>query len=226
MSGGLAGARIARVRVSPHAPQVCRIDLEPRGTLRLDADTARALGLAAGTEVDADLAAHLLQAAGRHEARVIALRLLQRRLRSRAEMEAALRRRGVTTDAILAVVGDLVRSGWLDDARFARAWVSDRLALRPAGRRRLRAELLARGIEPALADEVLAEAVSPEHEEAQVAALASRRLTRLRGQPAKVQRRRLVAWLQRRGYPAATVARAVRALLTRDTDLGDVESIP
>lgn len=110
----------------------------------------------------------------------------------------------------MAVIGELARSGWIDDARFARAWIADRLALRPSGARRLRAELAARGVAPAVIAEALGAQLLPEQEEALALRQAGDRLRRLRGFPPHVARRRLVGWLQRRGYSAGTIARTLR----------------
>ncbi|MCL6641566.1 MAG: RecX family transcriptional regulator, partial [Candidatus Rokubacteria bacterium] len=117
-------------------PGACRIDIAGAGSYQLDGATVRALGIVEGAEVDGALLERVRAAAARLHARGVALRLLQRRLRSRAELETALRRRGVPGDVVLAVVGELRRGGWIDDARFARAWIRDRLALRPCGARR------------------------------------------------------------------------------------------
>ncbi|MDR7417601.1 MAG: regulatory protein RecX, partial [Armatimonadota bacterium] len=119
------------------------MEIEGRGTLRVAAETARTLRLKAGAVLERAVLYEVEQAARRHEARAIAWQLLKRRLRSRAELEQALRRRHIPPDVVLTVCAELRRDGWLDDARFARSWVQDRLALRPCGPRRLRAELRA-----------------------------------------------------------------------------------
>ncbi|MDR7545533.1 MAG: regulatory protein RecX [Armatimonadota bacterium] len=184
---------------------------------------ARALGLAAGSTVDAATFARMVEAAERQQARAVALRLLQRRWRSRRELEVALRRRGLPGGAIASAVGELLRHGWIDDERFARAWVQDRLALRPCGRRRLRAELLAKGIAPGLVDAVVS-ALLPAGVEGDLALVGARaRLARLRGLSPQTARRRLVGWLQRRGFSAEVVARVLRTLELETPDQPDVD---
>lgn len=186
------------------------MEIEGVGRFRIDAGTADALGLAEGQHIPPDLVARVAGAAERQRARAIALGLLQRRLRSRGELETALRRRGVPREEALAVLGALARSGWIDDARFARAWIADRLALRPSGARRLRAELVARAVAPAVIVEALQAQLLPEQEEALALRQAEDRLRRLKGLPALVARRRLAGWLQRRGFSAGTIARTLR----------------
>lgn len=162
-------------------------------------------------------------ATAKQNGQAVALRLLERRLRSRAELEAALRRRGIPPAEVVAIVGGLRRVGWIDDARFARAWIADRLALRPSGHRRLRAELLARGISTTDADEALAALLPSTTERALALEQARRRLRRLEHLPPPVARRRLIAWLQRRGFEPAVIARVLRTL-GADGGAGDLST--
>ncbi len=196
-------------------PRVCRVDIEGTGSFHLDVETVRALGLVEGQEIGESVLSRVTEAAARHHARTVALRLLQRRLRSRAELEAALRRRGIARETLLAVAAELRVAGWIDDSRFARVWIQDRMALRPCGARRLRAELLAKGVSPQIADEAIAALVPRAAEEALALEQARARLNRLRGLAPVVARRRMAAWLQRRGYAADVIARTLRAV-TRD----------
>lgn len=218
------GPRVARVRASARAPEVCLVEVEGIGRFRIDVRTASALGLAEGQHLAPDEVARLASAAERQRARTAALRLLQQRLRSRAELEVALRGRSVPREAALAVIGELARAGWIDDGRFARAWIADRLALRPSGARRLRAELAARGVAPSVIAEALQEQLLPEQEEAMALRQAQSRLQRLQGFPPHVARRRLVGWLKRRGYSAGTIANTLRKV--EQTGAGNPDDDP
>ncbi|MGQ0570437.1 MAG: regulatory protein RecX [Armatimonadota bacterium] len=159
------GLHVVSIGVSQRDPSSCRVTIQGVGTLSLDTKTVDALGLAENTPVDPTLLERTKDAAARHEARAIAIRLLERRLRSRAELQVALRRRGVPADAAVAVIGDLKRGGWVDDTQFARAWVRDRLALLPCGPRRLRSELMAKGVAVQVADEVITALLPPARED-------------------------------------------------------------
>ena len=81
-----------------------------------------------------------------------ALNVLSYRPRSVAEM----RRRGLA-----AVIPKLIELDLLDDQKFARWWVDQRLRFRPKGNRALTAELLAKGIDREIISQVL---LSPEQE--------------------------------------------------------------
>ena len=79
-------------------------------------------------------------------ARLAAFDLLARKSWSGRELTRRLRRRGAPTDVAQAVVADLTTRGYVDDQAFARWWAEARARGRRVGSRRLRQELLAKGI--------------------------------------------------------------------------------
>ena len=210
--------RVARVRASHRDPSVVLVDVEGAGTYRLSAETTGRFSLREGADVDAALLGRIASAASIREGTQAALRLLQRRLRSRAELSAGLRRRGLSPPLVTVVLSNLERDGWIDDRRFARLWVKDRMALRPRGARALRAELRVRGIAPDIIEATLGGLVSSGVEDAAALDQARRRAERLRALPPDVARRRLVGWLQRRGFNGGAITRALRSLADPDEE--------
>ena len=134
--------------------------------------------------------------------------LLSRRAWTRADLAARLRRRGAPADVASEVVDDLVARGYVDDAAFARHWVTARAA-RGYGAARLRMELRARGI----AVPVIAAALTTlggDDPLARARETARRRLPALRrGRPDRVAPR-LRDYLLRRGFATSVVVRVVR----------------
>lgn len=130
-----------------------------------------------------------------------AVRYLRPRPRSRRELAQRLGRYGYGAPVVDAVVERLSSQGLLDDDAFAAAWIRDRVALKPKGRRVLRLELAARGVAPERVEAALA-ANLPDTEEA----LARRALTprrevwRAKGE--RRGRRAAFAFLIRRGFDA------------------------
>jgi regulatory protein len=131
-----------------------------------------------------------------------------------------LTRRALLRSAVAgAVVADLEARGYLDDRAFALAWVESRARSRAIGSRRLREELLARGVARPLVDEAVHTTMAGE--EARAAAAAERRLPNLRRADPETAARRLAGYLSRRGYPADMVRRVVRrtcGVAVRDDD--------
>ena len=142
--------------------------------------------------------------------------LLSRRAWTRADLAARLRRRGASPEVATTVADDLVARGYLDDAAFARHWVTTRAA-RGYGAARLRAELRARGVAPALIDRALGSLDRGDQLE-EARRLARRRLPALaRAAPQKAAAR-LRDHLLRRGFSGGVVAQIVRECLRLPAD--------
>ncbi|GIF10355.1 regulatory protein [Actinoplanes teichomyceticus] len=153
-------------------------------------------------------------------AREICLRQLAVRPRTRAELAKALARKEISEEVIAEVLDRYDEVGIIDDAAFARAWVSSRHQGRGLARRALANELRQRGIDAEVASEAL-EAVDDESEAEAARALVDRKLRTARGTPEAVFRR-LVAMLARKGYPAGVAIRAVKdALAARDAEAAE-----
>ncbi|MFS8523812.1 MAG: regulatory protein RecX [Limnochordales bacterium] len=134
-------------------------------------------------------------------------------------MEDRLRRAGFSDPVIEETVNWCRRLGYVDDERFARSWVEYRLLHSPSGRRRLEAELRQKGVDAPVVERVLADMLPPELEERLCREEAARRARRLAGQPDDVRRRRLAAFLARRGFSPETVYAALAQVDTPpDTD--------
>jgi regulatory protein len=138
----------------------------------------------------------LEEAEARHSAMATALRLLAYRPRSEKEMRDALSRRRVEPAVLAETMTRLRDLRLLDDADFARSYVDLRDRTSPRGRRLLRSELIARGIDRTATDSPLANI-----DEADAAyRAASRRARSLSGQAYPDFRRRLGDHLLRRGF--------------------------
>lgn len=86
----------------------------------------------------------------------LAFRFLSRRERTVAEMRRLLLRKRVDPNAVDDVIEELIDTGYLDDARYARAFAQDKRELEQWGSERIRRTLLERGIDGDLVDETLA----------------------------------------------------------------------
>jgi regulatory protein len=148
-------------------------------------------------------------------AREICLRQLAVRPRTRAELAAAMRRRGVTDEVAEQVLDRYDEVGVIDDEAFARAWVTSRHAGRGLARRALAGELRRKGVAADAVGEALGE-LDEATEEATARALVERRLrVERRDQPEAVLRR-LVGMLARKGYPPGLAIRVVKDALAAD----------
>jgi regulatory protein len=148
-------------------------------------------------------------------ARQICLKMLTAAPRTRAQLAAALSRRGVPEDVAEAVLGRFAEVKLIDDAMFASAWVESRHHGRGLAGRALAAELRQRGVAPADIEAAIGE-LKPDQEIATARALVARRLAGTRGQPLQARIRRLMGMLARKGYPQALAYRVVREALDQE----------
>lgn len=154
-------------------------------------------------------------------AREICLRQLAVRPRTRAELAAALRRHGITDEVAAQVLDRYDEVGMIDDAAFARAWVSSRHHGRGLARRALASELRQRGVDSETVGEAL-ETLDSDTEAATARALVDRRLPGMGRVDPEAAFRRLVGMLARKGYPAGVAVRVVKeALAARSAEAAE-----
>jgi regulatory protein len=154
-------------------------------------------------------------------AREICLKLLSTRPRTRSELASAMKKRGVAAAVASAVLERYGEVGMIDDAAFARAWVTSRHHSKGLAGRALAQELRQRGVEQGVAQEAVSE-LDPETEAETALSLAMRKLRSTRGEPEAVFRR-LLGMLARKGYSGGVAVRAVKeAMATRDAELADL----
>jgi regulatory protein len=178
---------------------------------------ARDLGLRVGAELADGDARRVHAEEERTGVREAALGLLAVRARSRGELTYSLTRRGFPREAVESVVDALSEVGLVDDEAFARAWAEERARLRPVGPRRLRGELMARHVAAGLASRIVEEffAGSSELELARRAVapkLRARTLGGGAGEDVRRRRRRLFAFLVRRGFSYEVASQVVDEL--------------
>jgi len=200
------------------------IEVDGQAGLTLSEDVLSRSGLHPGDALDEASLADLI--AGDEVARATesALTFLSYRPRSEREVRDRLRRAGYGQQAIDQVVSKLYEWRYLDDADFARRWVEGRTTQRPRGNRLLQQELRQKGIDAETARDVIAEADLDEAAAAET--LARRRLATYAGQDPAAIRRRLGAYLARRGYGYDIVRLALDAAMGEPDDETEAAADP
>ena len=155
--------------------------------------------------------------------RAAALNLLSYRARTHTELRTRLRKKGFRPARIDVCLNRLQERGLIDDAGVAAAFVRDRLRLRPKGRSALTSELRRKGIPEELAHQTIDHVF--ESEQTNDLALAETAVTKWVGRQApevlqalvqdswssakQKARRRLTAWLARRGFGGEAMSGAI-----------------
>jgi regulatory protein len=158
-------------------------------------------------------------------ARGLCLRALTGAPKTRQQLADLLAKRGVPESAAVAVLDRFGEVGLIDDAAFARAWVSSRQSGRGLARRALTAELRAKGVDPEVAAQAV-EAVDDEDERVAARLLVERRLRGMGRLDRTTASRRLIGMLARKGYGGGLAAAVVREALDRSALPDTVEGYP
>ena len=180
----------------------------------LPADALEPLDLSVGSGLSPKVLEALQQLADVEAAYRSGLRALAARECATGALRRRLIHKQHPPDAVDCALERLVAQGLLDDERFARVFAARRV-VNGKGPARLITDLLSLGVSRAIAEAAVRQAFADEgvDPEATVRAVAERRAAQLAGLPPYTRRRRLVAFLARRGYPASTVRELIQELI-------------
>ena len=194
---------ISALKVQKRNPQRVNVYLDGEYSFALARITAAWLHV--GQQLSSEKISQLKAQDTQEVAYQRALRLLSFRPRSSAEMRQRLKRIGFTEEVIDSALGRLLRSGLVDDARFAKEWAENRNEFRPRSRRALEYEMRQRGLDREEIDRAL-EGL----DESSLALQAARKHARkLQGLTAAEFYRKLYGFLARRGFGYETAKPAV-----------------
>ncbi len=145
------------------------------------------------------------------KAKSYAFLLLKFRLRSEKEIYARLKKKKFAEGVIKEAVLFLKAKGFIDDELFAKAWIESRLK-KPLGLRRIRRELNLKGIDKEIIESRISAVKDSYAEENIVTQVAQERFNRLKGLDPDKSKRRVYAYLLRRGFSLEAVIDAISHL--------------
>ena len=199
----------------PRRPGYHLVDIDRGRFASLPGESLAGLGLAVGREIGPRVLTRLQELADLEAAHRAALRALGRRAHARLDLRRRLLQKQHPPAAVDGALDRLAAAGLLDDARFAREYAATR-ATRGGGRgaARLVRDLVTQGVDRRVAEEAARAALTDEgvDSEAAARAVAAKRAKQLAGLPAPVRRRRLLAFLARRGFTGPEVRQLVEVL--------------
>jgi len=190
---------------------------------RVSLEIVERFALRVGVTLDGTKRAALDEAMGELVTYDRALNLLATQARSRRDLRRRLLQKGEPEARVDAALDRLATAGLLNDDAFARQFTRSRVLGRGASKRRVRDELYKRGVSGSAASEAIAEVFEDEQvdEGALVESAARKKLRTLGGLDAPTRRRRLYAFLARRGYDGELI----RAALARVLAPGEVAEL-
>jgi regulatory protein len=143
-----------------------------------------------------------------------ALNILAFRARSSAELARSLVRKGEPKELVDAAVRRLQEQGLLDDAAFAQSFTRAKVLGAQQSRRRVQQDLARKGVAREVSDAAIATVFEDEQVDQRelVEQAARKKLRTLMKVDPTVRRRRLYAFLARRGYDSEDIRRAMEAV--------------
>jgi regulatory protein len=142
-----------------------------------------------------------------------ALKYVAMRQRTAWEVSFYLERKGTDPTLLPQILNKLSVLGLIDDEKYARAYINDRLLLRPTSRRKIIMELKKKRIAEDIVQRILAEKTEQEGGNSDVAALAAI-ITRKRRQTKYQDDLKLMQYLARQGFSYGDI----KAALSQDED--------
>jgi regulatory protein len=206
-------SRITAVDPDPRRPGAVLLEIDGVRFGAVPRELVGVEGLTVARVVDPELQQRLGAAADIEAAHRTVLRCLELRSYARSDLGRRLLRKGHPRQAVEAALERVTGLGLLDDAAYARGYVQTRAA-RGRGPARLTRDLLAMGVQRSLIDRALA-AEWPEGSDrsSMPLVLATRRAAQLGPLPRQTKRRRLLAYLARRGFSGREATETVERVL-------------
>lgn len=201
--------RITALEPDPRRPDAVRVEIDGVRFGAVPREVVSAERLAIGRELDSGLQERLGAAADVEAAYRTVLRALEVRSYARGDLARRLQRKGHPRGAVDAAIARAAELGLLNDAAFAQSYVETRSA-RGRGPTRLIRDLLSMGVERSVIDRALAaEWPAGRDRSAVPLALAKKRAAQLGALPRQTKRRRVVAYLARRGFSGRDISEMV-----------------
>lgn len=173
--------------------------------------------LTVGKELSTAFTEEVILAEEQSKANNYALKLLGYRARSEQEIRSRLSQKGYENNIIEGTVRFLKKNNFIDDYAFAKALVNDELNLKQSGEGLIKQKLLQKGISKEIIQSVLEEVLDEAELLAACKKLAEKKLnTTYRNDAPMDKMRKIVAFLQRRGYSYSMIRKAVGGILNED----------
>jgi regulatory protein len=208
---------ITKILKSRGARNTYEVFIDDRPGLRISETTLTSSGFYTGKVIDESTLDTAIQADARERAYQTAVNLISYRPRSSKEIIDKLTRKGFPHELALVVVDRLRELDLLNDLKFARMYVRDKLLGKPMGKALLRRKLIEKGIAFQISERVLKEYVTEEDEQRAAEALATRKMrvsrTRFSALDPIARRKRLIDYLLSRGFSQDIAYKTARSMV-------------
>ena len=210
--------RITKIEPQKKNPARRNIYGDDEFVVGVSAETLLRFGLRVGDELPPVLITAIEKAEELVGAKGVALRYLTVRPRTEREIRDKLREKEFGDEEIARTITSLKSAGLLDDASFARMYIRDALAGRPAGKMLLKRKLLLLGVEKSVVEDAIEETFSGVDVQATALALARqfiKKTQNLKKDESPMKRRgRISSFLARKGYGWDTIEAVLKQVIS------------
>ncbi|MBP1155931.1 MULTISPECIES: RecX family transcriptional regulator [unclassified Paenibacillus] len=207
----LAPGVITKIEQQQRSRQRYNLYIDEKFAFSVHEDVLVKHRLLKGEVVDASQLQKILYEEEVNKAYLDAIRLLSSRLRSEHEMLTRLKQKGYSPEVSQVTIERLRKEGYLNDTLFAEQLTKQRLKSQKKGSRWIKQELQHKGINKEQISEAM-EQVDEETEYQMAYSLTIKRYGAELEKDASKARRKIVGFLQRRGYPGSVVSKVLSRL--------------
>ena len=169
--------------------------------IKLDLNVGKDL---TGTEIK-----HLKDMESESKLRDQAYRFLSRRAHSRRELHNKLSARGYATGAIIKMLDDLMKRGYINDGEFARTFVEEEIKLKKSGPLLIKSKLQQKGVSREIIEELLSSLYTEHAQLDNCSYLAQKKY----GQINTRQKTAAINYLRHKGYNWDHISVAIMQIL-------------
>lgn len=180
------------------------VQLDDENTLYLTYDTCERYLIAVGAELSEGVISYLKLEDTYTRAKSAALSYISYRLRSRAEVDQNLQKKGFDQSIRKRVLNDLKNLHLLDDDAYAATFIKDKIQLSHYGPVRIRALLRERGVENFVIEDALSSVTEDVYRDAARKAVNKKNYT-LQKFDKKKRKQKIFELLSYRGFPLAII---------------------
>jgi regulatory protein len=188
--------QVTAIKTQKKDPSRVSLYLDGKFAFGLGRDLSTKAGLVVGKKLSEETIENLKGQSEEEKFLNLTYRYLSYRPRSEKEVVNHLTKKKVNKKTIAKIISRLKKQDYLDDEEFALWWIDQRQRFRPRSRYFLKSELIKKGVERKIIDQALTKV----DEEALVDKIILKRKSRLKNLEPFQARKKLIGYLQRRGF--------------------------
>lgn len=187
------------------------IFIDDKFAFGLSAELRYKYDLYVGKEIDDEFLNDILKAEEQNKVINHALNILSYSQNTRKDLYTKLMKKGYDEEFVLKAIEYCEERNYINDKLYAESFIKDKVNLSKYGSKKIRYDLIAKGVDKEIVDEVLD--LDPEDEFERALELAKKRVRSYKNDDKNAIYRKLGGYLQRRGYGYDIVSKVLRVIL-------------